>query len=71
MMTFQAVSVLGIPLDFNSSHLIGSAAAPPIIQEVLHNGSANLSSESGVDIGQGYPPAGRRHAGLARSGECI
>lgn len=51
-MTFQAVSVLAIPLDFNSSHLTGSAAAPPVIQEVLHNGSANLSSECGVDIGK-------------------
>ncbi|WP_261843289.1 agmatinase [Aliamphritea ceti] len=51
-MTFQAVSVLGIPLDFNSSHLTGAAEAPPIIHKILHNGSANLSSESGVDIGK-------------------
>ncbi len=51
-MTFQAVSVLGIPLDFNSSHLTGTAEAPPVIQKVLHNGSANLSSESGVNIGK-------------------
>ena len=51
-MSYKAVSVLSIPLDFNSSHLPGTAAAPEIINRVLHNGSANLSSESGIDIGK-------------------
>lgn len=51
-MKYQAVSVLSIPLDFNSSHLPGTAEAPPVIQRVLHNGSANLSSENGTDIGK-------------------
>ena len=52
MTTYQGVSVLSIPLDFNSSHLRGPAEAPPLIKEVLHCGSANLSSEQGIDIGR-------------------
>lgn len=47
---YQHVSVLEVPLDFNSSHLQGPAQAPPIIRRVLMNGSANTTSESGVDV---------------------
>ncbi|MGB1239230.1 MAG: agmatinase [Pseudomonadales bacterium] len=47
---YRSVSVLGVPLDFNSSHLRGPAQAPPIIRRVLMNGSANTTSESGIDV---------------------
>jgi arginase len=45
------VSVLGIPLDENSSFLRGSAAAPRRILEALLSDSGNLSTESGLDLG--------------------
>lgn len=45
------VTILGIPLDANSSFMRGPAEAPPRIREVLHNGSANLCSENGHDLG--------------------
>ena len=51
-MKYQGVSALGVPLDFNSSHLRGPAEAPPIIRRVLNNGSANLTSELGLNIGR-------------------
>lgn len=44
------VSVLGIPLDENSSFLRGSALAPRKIMECLHSDSSNLSSETGFDL---------------------
>jgi agmatinase len=50
MEKYNSVSILEIPLDFNSSHIQGPAEAPPIIRRVLMNGSANTTSESGVDV---------------------
>lgn len=50
MKAYSRVSILEIPLDFNSSHIRGPAEAPPIIRRVLMNGSANTTSESGVDV---------------------
>ena len=46
------VAVLGIPLDENSTFMRGPAKAPPRIREALHNGSANLCAESGIDLGR-------------------
>lgn len=45
------VSVLGLPLDENSSFLRGSALAPRKIMACLHSDSSNLSSETGFDLG--------------------
>jgi arginase len=45
------VSVLGIPLDENSSFLRGPALAPRKIMACLHSDSSNLSSEEGFDLG--------------------
>ena len=48
----DTVVVLGLPTDENSSFLRGPAMAPVRIREVLHNGSANLCTESGLDLGR-------------------
>jgi agmatinase len=40
--------LLGICSDANSSFLRGAAEAPPLIRAALHNGSSNLTSETGV-----------------------
>lgn len=45
------IIVLGIPFDQFSSFKRGQAKAPDKIREALFNGSANLWSESGFDIG--------------------
>jgi arginase len=44
------VSVIGIPLDKNSSFIRGSAAAPRKIMEAYHSPSANYCAEDGTDI---------------------
>lgn len=48
------VVVLGIPLDENSSYLIGSALAPARIIEALHCDSTNMSTEACVDLGTAH-----------------
>ena len=48
------VTVLGVPFDDNVSFLKGPAGAPTRIRKVLHNGAANLFSETGVDIGNDH-----------------
>ncbi|HEY7097718.1 MAG TPA: agmatinase [Terriglobales bacterium] len=48
----QAVSILGIPYDVNSSYLRGPALAPPLIRKALHCDSSNMWTEDGVDLGQ-------------------
>ena len=45
------VAVVGVPYDENSSFMRGPALAPARIREVLHAGSTNLCSESGIDLG--------------------
>jgi arginase len=45
------VTVIGVPLDENSSFLRGSALAPDRIRAALHAGSMNLTTEDGVDLG--------------------
>ncbi len=49
--SFGGVVLAGLPSDENSSFLKGAALAPGKIREVLHNGSCNLFSELGIDLG--------------------
>ena len=44
------ISLLGIPLDANSSHLRGCAAGPAAMREALHSGSGNQVTEATVDV---------------------
>jgi agmatinase len=44
-------TVLGIPLDVNSSYLRGPSGAPAKIREVLRSNASNQWSELGVDVG--------------------
>ena len=44
-------TVLGIPLDVNSSYLRGPAGAPAKIREALRSDASNKWSELGVDVG--------------------
>ncbi len=44
------VALVGILSDANSSYMRGAAGAPALIRRALHNGSANLCSELGVDL---------------------
>jgi len=46
------VSVIGIPLDSNSSFLPGAASAPQKIREAYHSASANYCAENGTDLSQ-------------------
>src|SRR5882672_5511513 len=46
-----APTLLGVPLDENSSYKRGSAAAPPLIRDALRCDSSNMWSELGVDVG--------------------
>jgi arginase len=46
------VVVLGLPTDVNSSHTRGAAAAPGHIRQALWSGASNLTSSSGVDLGE-------------------
>ncbi len=45
------VNLLGVPNDENSSFLRGAADAPPAIRRSLYSPSSNLSTESGLDLG--------------------
>jgi len=47
----NAVVIVGIPQDENSSFLRGAAAAPDRIREALHSPSSNLTAENGTDLG--------------------
>jgi arginase len=44
-------TLLGVPLDVNSSYLRGPAGAPEKIREALRSDSSNQWSELGVDVG--------------------
>ncbi len=44
-------SLIGIPLDANSSFLPGAAAAPPLIREAFRSKASNLWTETGIDLG--------------------
>jgi len=58
-----APTLLGVPLDENSSYKRGSAAAPPLIRDALRCDASNMWSELGVDIGAegAYKDAGDLH----------
>lgn len=45
------VTLLGIPNDDNSAFMKGPAEAPPAIRRAMHSSSSNLSTESGLDLG--------------------
>jgi agmatinase len=51
-------TLLGIPLDVNSSYLRGPAAAPAKIREALRSEASNQWSELGIDVGGGFADAG-------------
>ena len=46
-----APTLLGVPVDENSSYKRGSAAAPPLIRDALRCDASNMWSELGVDVG--------------------
>jgi arginase len=50
MIAHNMISLLGIPLDKNSSFLAGAALAPPKIREAFNSDSSNYYSESGIDM---------------------
>lgn len=45
------ISLLGIPSDDSSSFMRGPALAPQRIRQVMHAGSANMTTERGIDLG--------------------
>lgn len=48
----MTVSVLGLPQDNNSSYLTGPALAPQRIREAIRSDSANMFTETGLDLGR-------------------
>ena len=46
----NAIAILGIPWDENSSFLRGSALAPDHIRQVLNDGASNMYSEAGTNL---------------------
>jgi len=46
----NAVALVGIPCDENSSFMRGPVDAPERIRELLHNGSSNACAEDGTDL---------------------
>jgi agmatinase len=46
----KRISLIGVPLDHNSSYLRGSAKGPLALVEALHCDSANLWTETGHDL---------------------
>ncbi|HIA85078.1 MAG TPA: agmatinase, partial [Candidatus Marinimicrobia bacterium] len=45
------ISILGIPLDENSSFLRGPAKAPKLIMEAFYSDASNMFAENGIDCG--------------------
>jgi agmatinase len=45
------IALIGIPYDLNSSYMLGSAEAPPVIRKALFSDSSNLWTETGADLG--------------------
>ena len=46
----MVISLIGVPLDANSSHLFGAAEGPTAIRAALHSGSGNDTTESSVVV---------------------
>ncbi len=44
------ISLLGVPIDANSSHRSGTSGGPAAIRAALHSGSGNDATERGVDV---------------------
>lgn len=44
------ISLIGVPLDANSSHLRGAAAGPAALRTALASGSHNSSTEASVEV---------------------
>jgi len=49
--SWGAPTLIGIPLDENSSYKRGAAAAPQLIRDALKSESSNMWTELGVDVG--------------------
>jgi agmatinase len=47
----MSIQLLGLPQDNNSSFMPGPSLAPRRIREALHSDSANMFTESGLDLG--------------------
>ncbi len=45
------ISIIGIPLDENSSFLRGSAKAPPLILDAFRSDASNMYAENGFNCG--------------------
>jgi len=52
----NAITVIGVPYDENSTYMQGAAGGPPKIREALHCGSANLCSEDDMEFAQSSAP---------------
>lgn len=48
------VALLGIPLDFNSSHMRGTALGPQKIRDALNSGAMNWCAENGIDLKKNF-----------------
>jgi agmatinase len=59
------VAVIGLPWDEQSSFIRGAAAAPTRIRQALHDGSANLCTEHGLDLAgtEGWADVGDAEVG--------
>jgi Arginase/agmatinase/formimionoglutamate hydrolase, arginase family len=61
-------TLLGIPLDVNSSYLRGPARAPAKIREALRSDASNKWTELGVDVGESFDDAGDLTLNNSREG---
>jgi len=61
----KRISLIGVPLDRNSSYLRGPAKGPLVVIEALHCDSANLWSETGHDLTPVFDHAGALDLGDA------
>lgn len=50
-MITKKITLQGLLFDEKSSFMRGPAKAPPVIRTILNNGSANLFTETGIDLG--------------------
>ncbi len=48
----QSVTLLGVPVDFNSSYLRGAAEAPELLRKAMACDSSNWWTEQGIYLGQ-------------------
>lgn len=44
------ISLIGVPHDYNSSHLRGCAHGPAAVRRVMHSGASNWCAENGRDL---------------------